>query len=71
MKAFEVVLGKSYKVIIKAENAEFAREFSQIFTSDVQDLSSHQDREKHKFSIEDIDCKINEVFEVKEINESN
>lgn len=71
MKTFEVILTKSYKVIIKAERAEFAGEFSQIYTSDIKDLSSNQDRETHKFSIEDIGCKINEVFEIQEINESN
>jgi len=71
MKTFEVILTKSYKVIINAESEEFAREFSQIYTGDIKDISSNKDREKHKFSIESIDCKINETFDIQEINEND
>jgi len=68
MKTFEVVLTKSYILKIQAEDKTKAKEFSQFFTSDIIDLSSEQDRDNGKFNIENIDCKVNEVFEVEEIN---
>ncbi|GBD91176.1 hypothetical protein BMS3Abin04_01902 [bacterium BMS3Abin04] len=71
MKTFEVVLTKSYIIKIKAENENSAKEFSQFYTSDILDLSNEKDREKYKFSIEDIDCKINDIFEIRETNENN
>ncbi len=71
MKTFEVLLTKSYKIKIKVENSNFAKEFSQIYTSDIIDLSTEQERENYKFKIEDIDCKINEVFEIQEVNEND
>ena len=71
MKTFKIVLTKSYILEIKAENANSAKEFSQIFTSDIVDISTHQDRDYHNFRIEYIDCKINEVFETIEINENS
>lgn len=67
MKIFEVVLTKSYIVRIKAENKHKAKEFSELFTDDIQDISSSADRKKFMFEIENIECKINEAFEVKEI----
>ncbi|MCF6242784.1 MAG: hypothetical protein L3J74_15755 [Bacteroidales bacterium] len=68
MKTFEVLLTKSYIVRVKAENSNLAKEFSQIYTSDIKDLSTEQERENHKFITEDIECKINEVFEVIKLN---
>ncbi|HAW09206.1 MAG TPA: hypothetical protein DCW42_08620 [Bacteroidetes bacterium] len=64
METFEVGLTKSYLVRIKAENIEKAKEYSELFTSDIQDLSSIDDRAELKFEIEHIDCKINECFEI-------
>ena len=71
MKTFDLILTKSYTVRIKAENKTLAKEFSQIFTSDIKDLSTDNDKINHNFEIENIDCKINEVFEIQEINENN
>lgn len=71
MKTFEVLLTKSYIVRIKAENRNSAKEFTQIFTSDIKDLSTDTDKKSHNFEIEDIDCKMNEVFEIIEVNENN
>lgn len=67
MKTFEVVLTKSYVVRIKAEDESNAKKFVELFTGDIQDISSVDDRKNFKFEIEDIDCKINEAFESKEI----
>jgi len=66
MKTFEVVLTKSYIVRIKAEDKEKAKEYSELFTGDIQDISSVDDRKKFVFEIEDIDCKVNEAFDVQE-----
>jgi len=67
MKTFEVILTKSYIVRIKAEDEEKAREFTELFTGDIQDISSIDDKEKFRFEIEDIDCKLNDAFESKEV----
>jgi hypothetical protein len=66
MKKFEVVLTKSYILRIKAEDKNKAKEYSELFTGDIQDISSIDNRRKFNFEIEDIVCKINEVFEVQE-----
>ncbi len=63
MKTFEVILTKSYIVRIKADDGKKAREFAEIFTGDIQDISSIDDKEKFMFEIEDIDCKLNDAFE--------
>ena len=71
MKTFEVVLTKSYTVRIKAEDEFKAKEYSEFFTGDIQDISSINDKKKFKFEIENIDCKINDAFEVVRIYENN
>ena len=68
MKTFEVVLTKSYIVRIKAEDKNKAKVYSELFTGDIQDISSIDYRRKFNFEIEDIDCKINEVFEIQELS---
>jgi len=67
MKTFDVVLTKSYIIKIKAENGEKARRYSELFTGDIKDISTEKDRKKFLFEIEDIDCKVNETFEVREV----
>lgn len=67
MRTFEVILTKSYIVKIKTEDEDKAKEFAELFTGDIQDISSADDRKKFVFEIEDIDCKVNESFESKEI----
>jgi len=71
MKNYDVILTKSYRVRIKAENEHLAKEYSIFYTSDVKDISSDIERKNMNFNIEDIDCKINEVFNVEEVNENN
>ena len=66
MKTFEVVLTKSYIVRIKAANEKKAKEYSELFTGDIQNISSITDRKKFNFEIDGIDCKLNEAFEVQE-----
>lgn len=66
MKTFEVILAKSYIIRIKAENMKKAKEYSELFTGDIKDISSIEYREKFNFEIEEIDCRLNEAFEVQE-----
>jgi hypothetical protein len=67
MKTFEVILTKSYIVRIKVEDEDKVKEFTELFTGDIQDISSSDDRRKYGFEIEDINCKMNEAFEAREI----
>ena len=71
MKTFEVVLTKSYVVRIQAEDELKAKTYAEFYTSDIQDISSSDDKRIHNFKIEDIDCKMNESFEVNEVQELN
>ncbi len=67
MKTFEVILTKSYIVRIKAEDEDKAKEFTELFTGDIQDISSPDDRKTFGFEIDNIECKVNEAFECQEI----
>ncbi len=71
MKTYNVSLTKAYTVRIKAKNTYDAKELSQFFTDDIKDLSTDKDRKDNKFNIENIECKMNDVFDVKEIDETN
>jgi len=67
MKSFQVTLTKSYLVNINAENEIDAKRFAEFFTGDVQDISDENNRNEYKFSVEKIECAINEAFEAEEI----
>jgi len=67
MKTFEVILSKSYSVKINADNEQSARDLCELFTGDINDISSIKDRELYNFSIEEIECKINDTFGVEEV----
>ena len=71
MKTFEVVLTKSYIVKIKTEDGIKAKEYSEYFTNNIQNISTIEDEKQYKFKIENIDCKVNEALDVKEIYENN
>ncbi len=67
MKTFEIVLTKSYVVRVRAKNQTDASQLVELFTSDAQDISTENDRKNHNFTIQNIDCKVNEAMECKEI----
>lgn len=71
MKAFRIVLTKSYIITIKAENEQEAKGNSELFTCDIQDISTEEDRKEFNFEIEDIECTINEAFDVLDVDEEN
>jgi hypothetical protein len=63
MKTFRVSLTKSFLVTINADNELDARHFAEFYTSDVKDISTAKDRQNDKFSIEEIECTMNETFD--------
>ena len=67
MKTYQVILTKSYAVTVKANTEQQARHVVEFHTGDVKDISSIQDRKKYKFSIERINCRTNEGFEVQKV----
>ena len=67
MKKYQVVLTKSYTVIVKAHTMQQSSHVVEFYTGDVKDISRIQDRKKYQFNIEDIDCKVNEGLEVQKI----
>ena len=67
MKIFEIVLTKSYVVRVTAENQTDASQLVELFTGDIQDISTENDRKEHNFTIQNIDCKVNEAMECNEI----
>ena len=67
MKTYQVILAKSYAVTVKANTEHQARHVVEFYTGDVKDISRIQDRKKYRFSIEEIDCRTNEGFEVQKI----
>jgi hypothetical protein len=69
MKSFQVSLTKSYLININAENEESAKRFAEFFTSNIQDISDEDNRKGYKFSIEEIECTVNEALEVEEIKD--
>jgi len=67
MRTFEVILTKSYLIKIRAENENKAKEYAELFTGDIHDISTEEYRKKLAFEIEDIDCKMNEALEAKKL----
>lgn len=70
MKAYKVSLVKSYSVIIEAENKMKAKELSEFFTGDIQDLSEEKHRKEYKFLITEIECVGNDAVYVEEAEEN-
>ena len=67
MKNFKVSLMRSYVVSIEAEDIKSARELSEFYLGDCQDLSNNDDRSKWNFSINDIEMTYNNSIEAEEI----
>ncbi len=69
MKSFQVSLSKSYLVKIIAKDKTNAKRIAEFFTGDISDISNENNRKKYKFSIEEIECTVNEAFEAEEITD--
>lgn len=68
MERFNVLLTKSYQIEIIAANEEQAKNLAEFFTSNITDISSEQDKLQHNFSIESIECTLNEAFDCEILN---
>lgn len=66
MKHYRVVLAKSYMIRVKADSPRKAREIAEFYTGDIKDISTSEDRRRFNFSIEEIECGMNESLEVEE-----
>jgi len=66
MKTFRVAIVKSFLVDIVAENEEKAKQYSEFFTGDVQDISSLRNRQIYDFEITNIECADNEAVNCEE-----
>ena len=67
MKAYQVVLTKSFVVTVNAVTSKEAKRVCVFYTSNIQDISTDVDRQNEKFEIENIECTLNETFECNEI----
>ncbi len=67
MKTFQVSLAKTYTVSIVADEEEQARRLAEFYTGDIQDISTEKERQSKNFSIQEIECQINEAIDCTEI----
>lgn len=67
MKNFQVILSKSYIVTIKTDNAQKAKRLAEFYTDDIKDISTQEDRRRSNFSIETIECGMNESLGFKQV----
>ncbi len=67
MNIYQIVLTKSFLVTVSAETQKDARRICEFYTSDIQDISTSENREKEKFQIENIECTVNDTFDCRKI----
>ena len=70
MKTYKIILIKSYAVIVNAKTKKQAKDIAEFYTGDIQDISTPKDRKRFNFSIEKIECKMNESLEAEEIKKN-
>jgi len=69
MKKYKVLLTKAYEVTITAEDEFKAKRYSEFFTGNIVDLSNEEDKKSFNFEIKEIECKMNDSFEVEKVDE--
>jgi hypothetical protein len=67
MNMYQVTLTKSYLVKIKSNSQEEAMRLAEFYTGDISDISNVGDQIKEKFSIEEIECTVNEAVDCENI----
>lgn len=69
MKTFNVMLTRTYRVTIEAEDENSASELVEFYLGDPEDKSTEKEQAQQKFNIQEIEMTMNEAFEVEEIEE--
>ncbi len=67
MKTFQVTLAKTYTINIVAEDERKAKELAEFYTGDIQDISTEKERQSENFSVQEIECQINEAIDCAEM----
>ncbi len=62
MPTYKIGLARIYLITIKAENPESAKKLTETFIAE-SDLSTPDDRQEHKFTIDKIELEENDTFE--------
>jgi len=69
VKTFNVMLTRTYRVTIEAEDENSASELVEFYLGDPEDKSTEKEQAQQKFNIQEIEMTMNEAFEVEEIEE--
>jgi hypothetical protein len=67
MNTYQVILTKSYLVKIKSNSQEEAMRLAEFYTGDISDISNVGDQIKEKFSIEEIECTVNDAVDCESV----
>ncbi len=67
MKTYQIILTKSYVVLVKAMSVQKAKRVAEFYTGDIKDISTDKEKKEYNFSIEEIKCGMNETFGANEI----
>ena len=63
MKTYQVAITKAYVITIKAKSEEHARRMCEFYTGDINVIATAEEIKRENFSIEDIECTMNETFD--------
>lgn len=66
MKKYKVSLVRDYVVVVSAQNKQKAKFLAEYYVGGEKDLSSNEEREKHEFTIEQIEMTTNDSIDVEE-----
>ena len=69
MKTFEVMLTRTYKVTVEAEDEKSAKEIAEYFIGEPEDKSLERERLVYKFNIQEIELMLNEAYEAEEVED--
>ncbi len=69
MKIFQVSLARAYTVSIVADDEEQAKRLAELYTGDIQDISTEEERRAKSFLIKEIECQINDAIDCNELSD--
>ena len=67
MNSYEVLLSRTYLITVKARNKEEALRYCELYIGEEKDISTIEERRLYQFGINDIQHRINDSIEAKEI----